>query len=113
MQLCLALVFVLPNTLAVPSDGSNLMQRGHRWRIGRLHGSCSTLRRVEPNATQIASRRLLPFFDSQDTKWAFLCFQSRQICAFLHFNIGKQALLLAISLLLARRGHLRCECYLP
>src|SRR5260370_24159040 len=37
--------------LAVPSDGSNLMQRLFLCVMPALALSCSTLRRVEPNAT--------------------------------------------------------------
>src|SRR5260370_30139536 len=37
--------------LAVPSDGSNLMQRLFLYVMPALALSCSTLRRVEPNAT--------------------------------------------------------------
>src|SRR5216684_899455 len=37
--------------LAVPSDGSNLMQQGHQITKLLFLRSCSTLRRVEPNAT--------------------------------------------------------------
>ncbi len=41
--------------LAVPSDGSNLMQRGYRSRGRRQACTCSTLRRVEPHATWTAA----------------------------------------------------------
>src|SRR6266446_6021000 len=44
----------LAKQLAVPSDGSNLMQRDEHQRIANAFSACSTLRRVEPHATAVS-----------------------------------------------------------
>src|SRR5713101_9639582 len=52
---CTCSIWTRATTLAVPSDGSNLMQpRGIACRTDS-RWPCSTLRRVEPNATKISS----------------------------------------------------------